>query len=223
MRPKSATAAPAGKKPQHKIRPPLAHQVRIIGGLWKRTPLPVPAAEGLRPTPDRVRETVFNWIAHLLTGSQALGNWQQLACLDLFAGSGALGFECASRGAAQVTMIESHTPAVRQLETTKLKLQASQVEILRADALVAAQKLAAAGRRYGLIFLDPPYHKDWLPKMLPLCAALLEQDGLLYLEAEQALEIGVASMPEWLSGWQLIRADHAGSVFYHLLQRKNTA
>lgn len=213
-------------KPQQKPRAPLAHQVRIIGGLWKRTPLPVLAAEGLRPTPDRVRETVFNWLAHLLTGSQAEGNWGQVACLDLFAGSGALGFEAASRGAGQVLMVEAHTPAVRQLEATKAKLNASQVEVLRADALAAAQKLVAAGRRYDLIFLDPPYHQQWLPKILPLCAVLLQEGGLLYLEAEESLENGAWSEDPaalaWLAGWQVIRADHAGSVFYHLLQRKNT-
>lgn len=213
-------------KPQHKPRAPLAHQVRIIGGLWKRTPLPVLAAEGLRPTPDRVRETVFNWLAHLLTGSQADGNWGQVACLDLFAGSGALGFEAASRGAGQVLMVEAHTPAVRQLEATKAKLNAAHVEVLRADALAAAQKLVAAGRRYDLIFLDPPYHQQWLPKILPLCAVLLQEGGLLYLEAEESLENGAWSedpaASAWLAGWQVIRADHAGSVFYHLLQRKNT-
>lgn len=200
------------KTPQHAIKPPLAHQVRIIGGQWKRTPLPVPAAEGLRPTPDRVRETVFNWLVHLLGP-----DWRQLRCLDLFAGSGALGFEAASRGAAQVLMIEYHTPAVRQLEATKTKLRAQQVQILRADAMGAAEKLVLAGSQFELIFLDPPYRQDWLRKILPLCAPLLAAGGLLYLEAEQALEAD--ALPEWLSGWQLVRADHAGSVFYHLLQR----
>lgn len=98
--------------------------------------------------------------------------------------------------------------------------------MLRADALAAAQKLVAAGRRYDLIFLDPPYHQQWLPKILPLCAVLLQEGGLLYLEAEESLENGAWSedpaASAWLAGWQVIRADHAGSVFYHLLQRKNT-
>jgi 16S rRNA (guanine966-N2)-methyltransferase len=94
------------------------HQVRIIGGQWKRTPLVVLDVQGLRPTPDRVRETVFNWLNHLLDGQ-----WQRIACLDLFAGTGALGFEAASRGAARVTMVESNAAAVRQLEVTKEKLQ----------------------------------------------------------------------------------------------------
>ena len=204
------------KTPQHAIRPPLAHQVRIIGGQWKRTPLPVPTAEGLRPTPDRVRETVFNWLGHLLDN-----NWAQLRCLDLFAGTGALGFEAASRGAAQVTMVEYHTPAVRQLEATKAKLGAEQVQILRSDALAAAEKLvadASAGPgRVDLIFLDPPYHQDWLLKVMPVCDRLIASGGLLYLEAERALE--AEALPDWLAGWRLLRADHAGSVFYHLLKR----
>ncbi|RXZ34093.1 16S rRNA (guanine(966)-N(2))-methyltransferase RsmD [Oxalobacteraceae bacterium CAVE-383] len=201
------------KVPQHAIRPPLAHQVRIIGGQWKRTPLPVPVAEGLRPTPDRVRETVFNWLGHLLDG-----NWAQLRCLDLFAGTGALGFEAASRGAAQVLMVECHTPAARQLEATKARLRAEQVQILRADALGAAEKLALGANRFDLVFLDPPYHQNWLQKVLPACVRLTAPGGLLYLEAEQALE--AEALPEWLAGWRLLRADHAGSVFYHLLQKQ---
>src|SRR4051812_9495553 len=116
------------KVPVHHAPPP--KQVRIIGGAWKRTQLPVLDALGLRPTPDRVRETVFNWINHLWDSQ-----WEQAQCLDLFAGSGALGFEAASRGAATVTMIDSHTPVVRQLELIKDKLKASNVEVLRADAL----------------------------------------------------------------------------------------
>jgi 16S rRNA (guanine(966)-N(2))-methyltransferase RsmD len=126
--------------------------VRIIGGQWKRTPLPVLDAEGLRPTPDRVRETVFNWITHLIDGA-----WEQVACLDLFAGSGALGFEAASRGARRVVMVENSGPAVRQLEANRDKLKADKLAIVRGDALAAVQ--SAAQREpggYGLVFIDPP-------------------------------------------------------------------
>src|SRR5437868_2301188 len=112
------------------------HQVRIIGGQWKRTPLAVLDAEGLRPTPDRVRETVFNWINHLLEGT-----WQHVRCLDLFAGTGALGFEAASRGASQVTMVESNPQAVKQLQAIKAKLKAEQVDILRGDARAVSESL----------------------------------------------------------------------------------
>src|SRR3954464_6268242 len=99
--------------PARAARAVSTHQIRIIGGQWKRTPLPVLDAEGLRPTPDRVRETVFNWLTHLFDGV-----WEGIDCLDLFAGSGALGFEAASRGAAHVTMVELGTAAVRQLDAT---------------------------------------------------------------------------------------------------------
>jgi 16S rRNA (guanine966-N2)-methyltransferase len=203
------------KKPAPKRASRAAHQVRIIGGQWKRTPLPVLDAEGLRPTPDRVRETVFNWLTHLLDDS-----WNRVACLDLFAGTGALGFEAASRGAERVVMIEANLPAVRQLEATREKLHAGQVSVLRGDALSMTQGMAAgsADGRFDVIFLDPPYHQDWLPRMLPSCARLLGEGGLLYVEAEQPLQ--AEAPPAWLDGWEIVRADKAGMVFYHLLQRK---
>ena len=191
-----------------------AQQVRIIGGQWKRTPLPVLDAEGLRPTPDRVRETVFNWLHFLLDG-----NWSQLACLDLFAGTGALGFEAASRGAGSVLMVEEHTPAVLQLQTTKDKLQAEQVSILRGDAFSVAHKLAGSARRFDLIFLDPPFQQDWLARILPPCDSLLTENGIIYVESESGLMQD--NPPEWLAQWHILRQGNAGMVFYHLLQRKN--
>ncbi len=195
----------------------IAHQVRIIGGQWKRTPLPVLDADGLRPTPDRVRETVFNWLTHLMHGE-----WDNAACLDLFAGTGALGFEAASRGAARVVMVESNPSAVRQLEATKEKLHAEQVSIVRGDAVSVAQGWAARGASlasdFHVIFLDPPYHQDWLPKMLPVCEELLAKGGLVYAESEQPLDSDAA--PEWMVNWEVLRADKAGMVFYHLLQHK---
>lgn len=193
-----------------------AQQVRIIGGQWKRSTLPVLAAEGLRPTPDRVRETVFNWLNFLLDGA-----WEQAACLDLFAGSGALGFEAASRGAARVLMVEENTPAVRQLEAIKEKLHADNVSTLRGDALTVAQHMASrvtgSASLFKLIFLDPPYHQGWLEKMLPVCQRLLAENGIIYVEAEQALEC--EARPDWLAGWDVVREGRAGLVFYHLLQR----
>ncbi|MFZ3289165.1 MAG: 16S rRNA (guanine(966)-N(2))-methyltransferase RsmD [Telluria sp.] len=202
------------KTPVHRAPPP--QQVRIIGGAWKRTPLPVLDALGLRPTPDRVRETVFNWISHLWDG-----DWSGAACLDLFAGSGALGFEAASRGAASVTMVDSHTPVVRQLEAIKVKLKADTVELVRGDALAAAQGMALRGQRFDLVFLDPPYHQDFLSKMLPLCINLLKEDALVYAEAGAALPFGPddgSAMPDWLAPWELLRSGKAGGVFFHLLK-----
>ena len=204
------------KVPVHRAPPP--KQVRIIGGIWKRSVLPVLDALGLRPTPDRVRETVFNWINHQWTS-----DWAGRDCLDLFAGSGALGFEAASRGARAVTMVDAHSPVVRQLEAIKDKLKAEQVTLLRADALVSAQSLAARGQRFDLIFLDPPYQQDFLVKALPLCINLLKEGGLVYAESGQALPAAPADIPDWLAPWELIRADKAGTVFYHLLRLQQKA
>ena len=205
-------AKKSAKIPVH--RPPLSNQVRIIGGAWKRTPLPVLDALGLRPTPDRVRETIFNWINHLRDGA-----WDQAHCLDLFAGSGALGFEAASRGALSVTMVDSHTPVIRQLEEIKNKLHAEQVQLIRGDALATAQNMVARGQRFDLIFLDPPYQQDWLMRALPLVAALLNQGGLVYAESGQSLMFDGAgeAKPDWMAPWEVIRADKAGTVFFHLL------
>ena len=199
-------------------RPGPPQQVRIIGGAWKRTPLPVLDALGLRPTPDRVRETVFNWINH-----QMVPDWDQADCLDLFAGSGALGFEAASRGAKSVTMIDTVGQVVRQLELIKAKLKADKVNILRADALAVARDLAQRGQRFDLVFLDPPYQQDFLTQALPLCAKLLKEGGLVYAESGERLPFAEEEdveqeAPEWLRPWQLVRADKAGMVHYHLLK-----
>lgn len=208
-RPRKTNSSAQGKRPPH--------QVRIIGGQWKRTPLAVLDAEGLRPTPDRVRETVFNWLNHLLDGG-----WEQARCLDLFAGTGALGFEAASRGAARVVMVEDNGAAVRQLQATKEKLKADDVDILRGDALAAASSLASASAKgFQVIFLDPPYHQDWLVKILPVCALLLTEGGLVYAEAEVPLDGETA--PDWMKGWEVVRADKAGMVYYHLLRRNADA
>jgi 16S rRNA (guanine966-N2)-methyltransferase len=215
-KPASKPAKPA-KVPVH--GPQHSNQVRIIAGAWKRTPLPVLAATGLRPTPDRVRETVFNWINHLRDG-----NWAGAQVLDLFAGSGALGFEAASRGAQSVTMIDSHTPVVRQLEMIKDKLKADNVQVQRGDALAVAQSAAGRGQRYDVIFLDPPYQQEFLERTLPLCTKLLNDGGLVYAESglSLAFEDG-GEAPAWLAPWQVIRADKAGMVHFHLLKKKETA
>lgn len=211
------------KKPAKPAKTPVhgpkhSNQVRIIGGAWKRTPLPVLEALGLRPTPDRVRETVFNWINHLRDA-----NWSQARVLDLFAGSGALGFEAASRGATAVTMVDAYAPAIRQLEQIKDKLKADNVQLLRGDAFAVAQSAATRGQRYDLIFLDPPYQQEFLSRILPLCATLLAPGGLIYAESGASLAFDEAgTAPDWLAPWDVIRADKAGMVFFHLLARKET-
>ncbi|GAB2859310.1 16S rRNA (guanine(966)-N(2))-methyltransferase RsmD [Pseudoduganella ginsengisoli] len=206
---KKSTKTP--KVPVH--GPKQSNQVRIIGGAWKRTPLPVLEALGLRPTPDRVRETVFNWINHLRDA-----NWSQAKVLDLFAGSGALGFEAASRGAASVLMADTNTAVIRQLDTIKTKLNAANVTLQRADALVLAQSLASRGQQFDVIFLDPPYQQDFLSRTLPLCAKLLAPGALVYAESGLPLTFEGEDAPDWMAGWDVVRADKAGMVYYHLLQ-----
>lgn len=200
----------ANKKPAKAGQP---HQIRIIGGQWKRSLLPVLDVTGLRPTTDRVRETVFNWLTHLVEG-----NWPQISCLDLCAGSGALGFEVASRGAKAVYCIDTDRGVIQHLTQTKNKLQADQVTILQGDALIKAPLAQSMNQQpFDLIFVDPPYHHDWLSKLLPLSQQLLSHNGLVYVEAEFALDSVDA---DWMKGWEIIRSDKAGMVFYHLLQRK---
>lgn len=213
---------PAPKVPVH--RPPPPKQVRIIGGEWKRSQLPVLDALGLRPTPDRVRETVFNWISHLWEHE-----WQAARVLDLFAGSGALGFEAASRGAESVTLVDSHPQVVRLLGEIKDKLHADKVTVQRGDALAVAGSLGARGARFDLVFLDPPYQQDLLSKSLPLCLSMMNDEGLVYAESGTPLpfpedgDAGAASTPAWLAPWFPVRQDKAGMVFYYLLQLRADA
>jgi 16S rRNA (guanine(966)-N(2))-methyltransferase RsmD len=182
-------------------------EVRIIGGAWKRSKLPVLDKPGLRPTPDRVRETLFNWLG------QDLAGWR---CLDAFAGSGALGFEAASRGAASVVLLERDPALVRQLRASQQRLQAGTLRVEQADAL--AWMARAAPGSFDLICLDPPFDAKLFEPALEVAAPLLAADGVLYLEApgswsEQAL----ASL-----GYRLRRRGRAGAVHFHLLQRDIT-
>lgn len=184
------------------------HAIRIIGGLWKRTPLPVLDLDGLRPTPDRVRETLFNWLG------QDLGGWR---CLDLFAGTGALGFEAASRGAASVVMAERNARAAQQLRAIRDKLDARGVEIAEADALRLAAGLAPG--TFDVVFLDPPFDApDTFARALTLAVPLVKPDGFLYVESGEPLD---PAAHEALAGWKVARGGKAGMVHYHLLRREN--
>lgn len=183
-------------------------QVRIIGGMWRRSILQVANGEGLRPTPDRVRETVFNWLSHLFDN-----DWEARDVLDLFAGSGALGFEAASRGARSVTLVENFPPALRALEEARDKLKADQIQIRRADARQFLRQLAPAS--LDLVFLDPPFALDLLPSLLPTCKPLLKPQALVYAESDRPFpEDG----QDWLQGWETIRSDKAAAVYYSLLR-----
>ena len=181
-----------------------ANSVRIIAGQWRRRLLPFPETEGLRPTPDRVRETLFNWLGQTLDGQR---------CLDLFAGSGALGFEAASRGAAEVILVERAPKVAKALEDNAQLLDAGRVmKIVRADAVEFASSLGASGQRFDVVFLDPPYNKGWLERVMPSVEALLADDGVLYVEAERALD-------GW-GGLRTVRDGRAGQVYYHLMQKE---
>ncbi|WP_181321744.1 16S rRNA (guanine(966)-N(2))-methyltransferase RsmD [Trinickia symbiotica] len=182
------------------------HTVRIIGGDWKRTPLPVLDLEGLRPTPDRVRETLFNWLGQRLDGQR---------CLDLFAGSGALGFEAASRGAARVVMVERNARAARQLRDNQARLSARMIEVVEADGLRLAAGLAPGS--FDVVFLDPPFESGMLERALELAMPLVSVDGFLYVESGEPLDDDAPL----LAGWTIVRHDRAGAVHYHLLQREN--
>jgi 16S rRNA (guanine966-N2)-methyltransferase len=178
-------------------------KVRIIGGQWKRTPLAVPQMEGLRPTPDRVRETVFNWLFTLR------GALEGARCLDLFAGTGALGLEAASRGAAQVVLVERDAKLAAALTAACIKLKAAQVQVRQGDAVMVLRSLAGP---FDLVFLDPPYGKNLLAPALAAIAPLLAQDALVYAEDDAPLAF---------AGWDAVRQDRAGAVHYGLLQRAN--
>jgi 16S rRNA (guanine(966)-N(2))-methyltransferase RsmD len=181
-------------------------QVRIVGGIWKRTPLPVAGVPGLRPTPDRVRETLFNWLLHLRP------DFAGLAGLDLFAGTGALGFELASRGARSVTLVESNPLALEALRATQARLDARQVEIVAGDALAVAARLPAGV--FDIVFLDPPFDASLQHPALAAARRLLAVDGLIYLEAPVALTPGEVQE----CGLEVVRAGHAGRVAFHLLR-----
>lgn len=177
-----------------------ANRVRIIGGQYRRRLLEFPDCEGLRPTPDRVRETLFNWLGQDLPG------W---LCLDLFAGSGALGFEAASRGAARVTLVERDAAASASLDRNRIALAASAVEIVRADAL---GWLANNRTSWNLIFLDPPFDSGLASRILPDLAGHLAPGGQVYVE--QGMEISAPA------GLCLLRSGRAGRSHFALLEKK---
>ncbi len=175
------------------------NRVRIIGGAWRSRMLAFPPRKGLRPSPDRVRETLFNWLGQDLTGR---------SCLDLFAGSGALGFEAASRGARRVVMVESDATTFRALDASRAALGAAAVELKRADAI---EFLRFDDGVYDVVFLDPPFQGGYWPRLAPLLPPRLAPGGSVYLESAQA--------PKLAGEWETWRQDRAGQVTYQLLKR----
>ena len=190
-----------------KVARTAAQEVRILGGQWKRTPLPVPVSAGLRPTPSRVRETLFNWLGQDLSG------WR---VLDAFAGSGALGLEAASRGADEVCLLERDPALVRALQATQARLKANQVQVLQADALSWMAQPQRAGR-FDLVFLDPPFDADLFAPALAAAARCVPAGGWLYLEADRLFDEGDADVRA--AGLRPHRHGQAGAVHFHLFQR----
>ncbi len=181
------------------------NEIRIIGGQWKRTKLKVADKPGLRPTPSRVRETLFNWLGQDLTG------WR---CVDAFAGTGALGFEAASRGALEVRLTEHDGVLVDQLKKVRAQLQASNTHIARGDGVTALKQLSA--NSMDLILLDPPFDSGLYEAIVQAAARAVTQTGFVYLEAATKwtdAQLEAANLVVY-------RHRQAGAVHAHLLQRK---
>ena len=179
-------------------------ELRIIGGQWRSRKLPIADVPGLRPSTDRVRETLFNWLQADIAGAR---------CLDLFAGSGALGFEAASRGAREVVLVESSPVAQKILAANITSLQALQVQLIAGDAMHWLQQSHSP---FDVVFIDPPYASDLLA---PVCARL-EQQNLLTHRAKIYLECDAQrDLPPLPMNWQIIRGKKAGQVGYYLAQR----
>jgi 16S rRNA (guanine966-N2)-methyltransferase len=172
--------------------------VRIIAGQYRGRRIKVPSRPGLRPTPDRVRETLFNWLGQWLDGQ---------TCLDLFAGSGALGFEAASRGAARVVMVESDRTAFDALQAARQTLGTTSTELVFGDAL---QYLEREGEPFDVVFLDPPFRQNALPAVLEKLQKRLNDGARVYMEAAAPLEAG--------EGWTELKRARAGQVSYQLLE-----
>jgi 16S rRNA (guanine966-N2)-methyltransferase len=191
-RPASASSAGSRGAPAGRNR------VRIIAGKWRSRLVKFPPAAQLRPTPDRVRETLFNWLGQRLDG---------MACLDLFAGSGALGFEALSRGAARVTMVESDREVAAALRESARELGAGDLEIVQSDAL---KYLTRSRERFDVVFLDPPFASDLALRAMQRLPGLLNPGARVYVESDAALELP--------STWRLVRDDRAGAVRYALYE-----
>ncbi len=174
------------------------NQVRINAGVWRSRLLNFPDVEGLRPTPERVRITVFNWLEQDLTGK---------TCLDLFAGTGAFGFEALSRNAKHVTMVENARAAYQSLTQNQSLLKAENCQILNQDAM---QFLAHNTQKFDVIFCDPPYKKALLDKILPILNQHLTENGVVYAEAEYEIKSD--------ENWEVIKQNKAGNVYFHLLK-----
>ena len=184
-------------------------KLRIIGGKWRSRLLPVVDLPGLRPTTDRVRETLFNWLQNDIPGAR---------CLDLFAGSGALGFEAASRGASSVILLESQAKAARTLQANINLLNAQSIKLISCDALKWLS--APATEQFDIVFIDPPFDSDYLQSACQLLEAgeYLSEQSCIYLEMDRK-----QPLPELPDDWHVYREKKAGQVSYYLIRRNYIA
>jgi 16S rRNA (guanine966-N2)-methyltransferase len=182
----------------------LSGQLRIIGGQWRGRKLAIPVLPGLRPTTDRIRETVFNWLTPIIVGSH---------CLDAFAGSGALGFEALSRGAAHATLIDQSKDAITSLKQKAEILKTNDVDIYQASL---PEQLKKPNHLFDIVFLDPPFNSNLL---LPMCFYLeknhlLSDKAFIYLESSQPID------PDTLpKHWEVVKSKKTGGVWYCLAKR----
>jgi 16S rRNA (guanine966-N2)-methyltransferase len=174
------------------------NKLRIVAGELRSRIIEFPDAEGLRPTPDRVRETLFNWLGQTLHGKR---------CLDLFAGSGALGFEAASRGAEHVLMVEKSLPVYRALVENAERLRCARVTVRHQDGL---EFMVRDTDRYDVIFLDPPFQSGYLQKLLDRLPGHLAQEGVVYVESGEEFAV--------MQPWKVLKSGRAGRVWYQLLR-----
>jgi 16S rRNA (guanine966-N2)-methyltransferase len=209
----SRPTAATGSRPE---RSPVRHtaagrgEIRIIGGEWRGRKLHFPQAAALRPTPDRVRETVFNWLQFDIAGTR---------CLDLFAGSGALGFEALSRGAAEVVFVEREPAVAAAIRNSLDRLRCDRGRVEQQDAFEFL-KVTPARQPFDVVFLDPPYDERWLERACDVLerGAWLAPAALVYLE-----DAAVRGEPRLPPGWVLLRSKKAGDVGYHLARRDGAA
>ncbi len=182
------------------------NNIRIIGGSWRGRKLPVVDVEGLRPTGDRIRETLFNWLAPCISGSH---------CLDLFAGSGGLSFEALSRGADSVVAVDDSLVVVNSLKHTAKDLAATNLTVIKADALRWLAITSAPVTKFDLVFLDPPFHLDILGPIVKLLTEnpWLAPKAMIYVEQPKGQEI-----PANFIGWQIAKEKTTGAVSYRLFQ-----
>ncbi|WP_298293730.1 16S rRNA (guanine(966)-N(2))-methyltransferase RsmD [Thiomonas sp.] len=198
-----------GKSPPQRSHRAAAGAVRIIGGRFKRSKLAVPDVPGLRPTPDRVRETVFNWLGQTLAGRRVL---------DLYAGSGALGLEAASRDAAAVLLVEQDPRCAAAITAAIQRLGAVGAQVRCADALAATQALARHGERFDVVFIDPPYASAQQTAALAAALPLLSDHALVYVETDDPALFAALDA----ATWEVWRRSRAGQVHFALLRRSNT-